>query len=290
MNKPRLSLLGLSLLAALGGCVNREPQQMPVQILSAPADQAQLTEVMPIEQVLRPQDVLDVIFHIGTTSQQRYRVQPGDQVDVSFLTAPELGGSKLVLPDGSIDMPYVGNVQVAGLSAEQARQTLETQYAKVLKKPQITFSISHAMAQLDNLRTSLTNPATGLSREIVVGSDGRASFPLLGSLSLQGKSLQGVPVRLARNVGGNIGPLKRLFKSALNRRIAWLAGGAVRWVCTPRDLQQGFRPAGVVEVVAHPTRLADGDFGDDYLPPGQSLEQLLNHALPQHRRIAYSEL
>ena len=87
MNKPRLSLLSLSLLLALGGCVNREPQQMPVQILSAPAEQAQLTEVVPIEQVLRPQDVLDVIFHIGTTSQQRYLVQPGDQVDVTFLTA-----------------------------------------------------------------------------------------------------------------------------------------------------------------------------------------------------------
>ncbi|PYY78552.1 hypothetical protein DNK59_29350 [Pseudomonas sp. TKO26] len=101
---------------------------------------------------------------------------------------------------------------------------------------------------------------------------------------------QGVPVRLARNVGGNIGPLKRLFKSALNRRIAWLAGGSVRWVCTPRDLLEGFCPAGVVEVVAHPTRLADGDFGDDYLPPGQSLKQLLKRALPQHQRIAYSEL
>ena len=101
---------------------------------------------------------------------------------------------------------------------------------------------------------------------------------------------QGVPVRLARNVGGNIGPLKRMFKSALNRRIAWLAGGTVRWVCTPRDLLEGFCPAGVVEVVAHPTRLADGDFGDDYLPAGQSLEQLLNRALPRHQRIAYSEL
>ncbi|WP_300241323.1 ChbG/HpnK family deacetylase [Pseudomonas sp.] len=101
---------------------------------------------------------------------------------------------------------------------------------------------------------------------------------------------QGVPVRLARNVGGNIGPLKRLFKSALNRRISWLAGRWVNTVCTPKDLLDGFIPTGVVEVVAHPTQLADGDFGDDYLPPEQSLEQLLNRALPSHQRIAYSEL
>ncbi|NBF08045.1 carbohydrate deacetylase [Pseudomonas sp. Fl4BN1] len=100
---------------------------------------------------------------------------------------------------------------------------------------------------------------------------------------------QGVPVRLARNLGGNIGPLKRLFKSSLNRRICGLSGFGMITVCTPKDLLDGFRPEGVVEVVAHPTQLADGDFGDDYLPPEQSLEQLLNMALPRHQRIAYSE-
>ncbi|AZD79574.1 polysaccharide biosynthesis/export family protein [Pseudomonas chlororaphis] len=193
------------LLAALAGCSSPDVEQMPVQVLSADAGQGQMTEVLPVEQVLRPQDVLDVIFHIGSTSQTRYRVQPGDQVDVSFLSAAELGGNKLVLPDGSIEMPYVGNVQVAGLTAEEARRTLESAYARVLKKPQVTFSISHAMAQLDNLRTSLTNPATGLSREISVGSDGRASFPLLGAMSLQGMTLsqlqKTINQRYAKEVG-----------------------------------------------------------------------------------------
>lgn len=101
---------------------------------------------------------------------------------------------------------------------------------------------------------------------------------------------QGVPVRLARNVGGNIGLAKRLFKSALNRRIVRLSGATVAFVCTPRDLLQGFRPAGALEVVAHPTLLADGDFGDDYLPEGQSLDRLLRETLRGHRHIAYSQL
>ncbi|KTC40626.1 MAG: carbohydrate deacetylase [Pseudomonas sp.] len=101
---------------------------------------------------------------------------------------------------------------------------------------------------------------------------------------------QGVPVRLARNVGGNIGIVKWLFKTSLNRRIRWLSGAGADSVCTPKDLLDGLQPQGVVEVVAHPTQLADGDFGDDYLPARQSLEQLLAQALPGHRRIAYSEL
>ncbi|MGY4817169.1 polysaccharide biosynthesis/export family protein [Pseudomonas chlororaphis subsp. piscium] len=193
------------LLAALAGCTSPDVEEMPVQVLSAETGQGQMTEVLPVEQVLRPQDVLDVIFHIGSTSQTRYRVQPGDQVDVSFLSAAELGGNKLVLPDGSIEMPYVGNVQVAGLTAEEARRTLESAYSRVLKKPQVTFSISHAMAQLDNLRTSLTNPATGLSREITVGSDGRASFPLLGAMSLQGMTLSQLQKTLNQRYAKEVG-------------------------------------------------------------------------------------
>lgn len=101
---------------------------------------------------------------------------------------------------------------------------------------------------------------------------------------------KGVPVRLARNIGGNIGLLKRLFKAALNARIARLCRVHVRFVCTPRDLLEGFRPEGSLEVVAHPTQLADGDFGDDYLPEGYSLSQLLQQALTHHRHIAYSQL
>ncbi|WP_409298015.1 carbohydrate deacetylase [Pseudomonas sp. KCJK8993] len=101
---------------------------------------------------------------------------------------------------------------------------------------------------------------------------------------------QGVPVRLARNVGSNIGLAKWLFKTALNRRIRGLSGASADSVCTPRDLLDGLRPRGVVEVVAHPTQLADGDFGDDYLPAQQSLERLLARALPGYRRVAYSEL
>ena len=99
-----------------------------------------------------------------------------------------------------------------------------------------------------------------------------------------------VPVRLARNVGGNIGPLKRLFKTLLNRRIAGLCGVTVQTVCTPRDLHQGFRPEGTLEVVAHPTQLNNGDFGDDYLPEGHSLSALLKQTLTAHQKMSYSDL
>lgn len=101
---------------------------------------------------------------------------------------------------------------------------------------------------------------------------------------------QGVAVRLARNLGHNIGPAKRAFKLLLNRRLTGLAGCTASSVCTPRDLHDGVRIGGPLEIVAHPTQLDDGAFGDAYLPDGESLGELLDRTLAGYRRISYREL
>ena len=71
----------LLLLLPLAGCSsNTETQTMPVQILTATPGNAQATDMPRVEQTLRPQDVLDVIFHISTSGSEAYRVQSGDQI------------------------------------------------------------------------------------------------------------------------------------------------------------------------------------------------------------------
>lgn len=102
---------------------------------------------------------------------------------------------------------------------------------------------------------------------------------------------QGVPVRLARNVGANIGPLKRVFKTLLNRRLKQLCGATADYVCTPLDLKAGLAPAqGVLEVVAHPSALGGHDFGDAYLATGESLKSLVDRQLQGVERVGYTEL
>ena len=80
-------------------------------------------------------DVLDVIFHIGTVSSEAYRIQPGDHVEMSFLTANELSATHLVLPDGTVEMPYVGRISVAGLTTAEVRLLLLKNYKGILKNP-----------------------------------------------------------------------------------------------------------------------------------------------------------
>ncbi|QXH33358.1 ChbG/HpnK family deacetylase [Pseudomonas muyukensis] len=102
---------------------------------------------------------------------------------------------------------------------------------------------------------------------------------------------QGVPIRLARNIGHNIGPLKRLFKTLLNRRLHQLCGVTADHVCTPADVRAGLAPAhGVLEVVAHPSALGSQDFGDAYLARGESLKALIEQRLGDRPRVSYTSL
>lgn len=215
-------LLSISLLA---GCANKEhsatPINMPINIKTADQEHQQRMEILPIKQVLRPLDVLDVIFHIGTTSKEAYRIQPGDQVELSFLTASELSGTRLVLPDGSIEMPYVGAIKLAGLDITEAQKTVINKYKKIIKSPEIIVSVPRPMAQLENLRMTLDHPATGLSREILVGADGRASFPLIGTLSLQGLTIDELRNEINKRYATELGQIKAdvLLKSTAPNQV-----------------------------------------------------------------------
>jgi len=113
----------------------------------------------------------------------------------------------------------------------------------------------------------------------------------IGEILARFAAREGVPVRLARNIGRNIGSGKRLFKSLLNRRLRQLAGSTADHVCTPVDLRDGLVPEdGVLEVVVHPSALGCADFGDAYLNSGESLMELLEQRLPGVQRVGYGML
>ena len=60
-----------------------------------------------------------------------YRIQPGDQLDVSFYLSPELHQNLTVRPDGDISIPIAGNVHAQGLTPGQLESSLDHLYALV---------------------------------------------------------------------------------------------------------------------------------------------------------------
>src|ERR1700735_4888328 len=54
-----------------------------------------------------------------------YRIQPGDQLDVSFYLSPELHLNITVRADGDISIPIAGNVHARGLTPGQLESSLD---------------------------------------------------------------------------------------------------------------------------------------------------------------------
>lgn len=112
----------------------------------------------------------------------------------------------------------------------------------------------------------------------------------IGEIVARFAASQGVPVRLARNLGQNLSLPKRVFKTLLNNRLQSLAGVTADYVCTPVDLRNEAMPTdGVLEIVAHPTQLG-ADFGDAYLQPEESLTLVLERRLHGVPRASYGAL
>lgn len=74
-------------------------------------------------------------FQTWTDEAPAYRLYPGDSVEVTVHTAPELSGPRDVGPDGRINLPLAGAVMVTGLTAPQAARTMAGRYASVLRDP-----------------------------------------------------------------------------------------------------------------------------------------------------------
>src|SRR5580658_5163517 len=78
---------------------------------------------------------------VGPTFQQRYsryKLEFGDQFDVSFELSPEFNQTVTVQPDGYITLRGAGDVHVVGQTVPQLTETLRQAYGKILKDPVIS--------------------------------------------------------------------------------------------------------------------------------------------------------
>ena len=163
MNAKMLVLL----LLPLAGCSSQPETNIPVQILTASPANAQATDMPKVEQTLRPQDVLDVIFHISTSGSDAYRVQSGDTIGLNFTAASQLNGNQLVLPDGTIELPGANtSVKIAGLTSDEARTEIQRVYQrKQLFQPNRNTANSVVPSGSTTSRNGIVRLLSGSSKE-----------------------------------------------------------------------------------------------------------------------------
>lgn len=72
-----------------------------------------------------------------SAASEPYRFYPGDQVEVTVLSAPELSRTVTIAPDGRIDLPLIDPVMAADRSALELRDALLLAYSRDLRTPEI---------------------------------------------------------------------------------------------------------------------------------------------------------
>lgn len=71
-----------------------------------------------------------------------YRLAAEDQLIVAVLNHADAGGTVTVAPDGTIQLPIVGQLSVLGLTLEEVRTTLVTRYGQRFRNPEITVTLT----------------------------------------------------------------------------------------------------------------------------------------------------
>src|SRR6476620_1300341 len=72
---------------------------------------------------------------LTTVTEDRYRLQPGDVLEVQFRYSPEFNQTVTVQPDGYITMEIGGDLKVAGSTVEQTKQAILRQASTRLQDP-----------------------------------------------------------------------------------------------------------------------------------------------------------
>jgi protein involved in polysaccharide export with SLBB domain len=106
-------------------------------LLAASAIAAAVVGVAP-GGAIAAQRFANIPYANWTDDEPQYRLYPGDELDVSFGSAPELNKTVTVQPDGRIMLPLVSPQMAAGRSAPELEQALSQAYAGQLLRPDVT--------------------------------------------------------------------------------------------------------------------------------------------------------
>jgi protein involved in polysaccharide export with SLBB domain len=126
-----------------------------------------------------------VVVVQGATDAGAYRLESGDQISVVVPTRTDLSYTAIILPDGSVVLPVVGQVQLRGLTVPEAVSALQRRYRRYLDAPQIDLLVTQSVGR--ELRETVT-----------ILPDGSGTVRLLGPVQLRGRTVDEVSADLSK--------------------------------------------------------------------------------------------
>ncbi|MBI1948651.1 MAG: polysaccharide biosynthesis/export family protein [Deltaproteobacteria bacterium] len=143
-----------------------------------------------------------------------YLVAPGDRLVVNVWNQPPLSGEVLVRPDGNITLPLMGDVQVAGVTPQQAAEAVARKLTGLVVEPHVAVSLAgtreptvSVLGEVQQAGSFPLRPGEGVL-EVLARAGGLSEFARKDAIFVVRRS-QGLRVRfdyqrLARAVGAGV--------------------------------------------------------------------------------------
>jgi polysaccharide export outer membrane protein len=129
---------------------------------------------------------------LTTVTENRYRLQPGDVIEIQFRYTPEFNQTITVQPDGYISLEISGDLKVAGFTIEETRQAILRQASKRLQDPVATIVLKEFQKPYFVVSGEVTQPGKIEMREKVTALQ---AIMLAGGMKETAKSSQVVVFR-----------------------------------------------------------------------------------------------
>jgi polysaccharide biosynthesis/export protein len=91
-------------------------------------------------------DPLHITSSFDPASDEEYTVDDGDEIHIDVSGRPELTGNYVLGPDGRITIPSVGTIDLAGLTREQAANTVQGAMIPFYIDPHVTVGVVHYLS------------------------------------------------------------------------------------------------------------------------------------------------
>lgn len=141
---------------------------------------------------LRVGDQIQFTLSVDPNAQPgAYRIEVNDEITVEYLHDPEdkLPRRMRVLPNGTIDLPMLGTVEVAGKTVDQVRRDVNRLATRFYKHPQIAVTVTQHAGRAEELRRAFSSGFTNQSLTVVVSPEGEINLPEIGTVRAFGLTI-----------------------------------------------------------------------------------------------------
>ncbi len=148
---------------------------------------------------------------LTTITEERYRLQPGDVLEIQYRYSPEFNQTVTVQPDGYITLEVGGDLKVAGMTVDQMRGAILKKASARLQDPIATVILKEFQKPYFVVTGEVAQPGRIEMRERVTALQ---AIMLAGGMKESAKSSQ---VVLLRNINSEIAEVKLLNLKNIKR-------------------------------------------------------------------------